>query len=298
MSVTGARTGSQSDCRGPLTAISPCPRPQWRCMPWKNGGLRAFQHRLGPTSFQGLHPRFVLRGTSTVIISRDCDERACELHCAALSPSPASRALLLSQAGPHSARAITVPTTHDAVLIPSAQFRACCARARARWRLTPASHTTCGLRSAHGSQLAVDATIVSALTRVNPGRGVRSSPAKTALHSSGSPAAPVTPPPASGNRKDGGPLGDPGRNRPPASKPRTTAARPRMRELGHEFLAAAAFCRASGLATPPHRLAALGTPSLGVQGTWDAGDSVAQAQKSCGKKQSQGVVSDCGGCSS
>ena len=50
-----------------------------------------------------------------------CDERACETHFSDLTL--ASRALLLSQAGPHSARAITVAPTHEAVSIPNAQFR-------------------------------------------------------------------------------------------------------------------------------------------------------------------------------
>ena len=53
--------------------------------------------------------------------ARTCGERACETHLAELSP--ASRALLLPQAGPLSARAFTVAPTHDGVVIPSAQFR-------------------------------------------------------------------------------------------------------------------------------------------------------------------------------
>ena len=50
-----------------------------------------------------------------------CDERACETHLAELSP--ASRALLLSQAGPHSTQAFTVAPTHGGVVILSVQFR-------------------------------------------------------------------------------------------------------------------------------------------------------------------------------
>ena len=49
------------------------------------------------------------------------DERALETHFSHLSP--ASRALLLSQAGPHSSRALNVLPTHEEVVIPSAQFR-------------------------------------------------------------------------------------------------------------------------------------------------------------------------------
>ena len=53
--------------------------------------------------------------------SRACDERALETHFTDLSP--ASRALLLSQAGPHSGRVFTVLPTSDDVTIVSAQFR-------------------------------------------------------------------------------------------------------------------------------------------------------------------------------
>ena len=62
-----------------------------------------------------------LQGNIPLPSARTCDERACETHLAELSPT--SRALLLSQAGPHSARAFTVTHTHDGVVIPSAQFR-------------------------------------------------------------------------------------------------------------------------------------------------------------------------------
>ena len=47
--------------------------------------------------------------------------RAYETHLSDLTL--ASRALLLLQAGPHSARAIAVAPTHEAVSIPNAQFR-------------------------------------------------------------------------------------------------------------------------------------------------------------------------------
>ena len=50
-----------------------------------------------------------------------CDERAFETFFS--SPSPASRALLLSQAGPHSSRAFTVLPTHEDVTLPGAHFR-------------------------------------------------------------------------------------------------------------------------------------------------------------------------------
>ena len=53
--------------------------------------------------------------------SRSCDERELETHFTNLSP--ASRALLLSQAGPHSGRVFTVLPTSDDVTIASAQFR-------------------------------------------------------------------------------------------------------------------------------------------------------------------------------
>ena len=55
------------------------------------------------------------------LAARACDERAFGTHLSELSP--ASRALLLSQAGPFAARAINVPPTHPDVTIPSAQFR-------------------------------------------------------------------------------------------------------------------------------------------------------------------------------
>ena len=53
--------------------------------------------------------------------ARACDKRAFEMHFATLPP--ASRALLLSQAGPHAACCFTVCPTHEAVTIPAAEFR-------------------------------------------------------------------------------------------------------------------------------------------------------------------------------
>ena len=53
--------------------------------------------------------------------SHACDERALETHLADLSP--ASRALLLSQAGPHSARALMVLPTCEDVVVPASHFR-------------------------------------------------------------------------------------------------------------------------------------------------------------------------------
>ena len=53
--------------------------------------------------------------------ARACDERALETHLPELSPS--SRALLLSQAGPHAARVFTVLPTWDEFAVPSSLFR-------------------------------------------------------------------------------------------------------------------------------------------------------------------------------
>ena len=50
-----------------------------------------------------------------------CDERALEMHLSDLDT--ASRALLLSQAGPHAGRALTVRPAATELLIPPAQFR-------------------------------------------------------------------------------------------------------------------------------------------------------------------------------
>ena len=50
-----------------------------------------------------------------------CDERALETHLSHLNP--ASRALLLSQAGPHAGRALTALPTSAAVALPSEHLR-------------------------------------------------------------------------------------------------------------------------------------------------------------------------------
>ena len=64
---------------------------------------------------------YVAGNAGLAMASRACDERALETHFTDLSP--ASRALLLSQAGPHSGRVFTVLPTSDDVTIASAQFR-------------------------------------------------------------------------------------------------------------------------------------------------------------------------------
>ena len=53
--------------------------------------------------------------------ARACDKRAYETHLSDLTP--ASRALLLSQAGPFASRARNLMPTRDDIAIPSAQFR-------------------------------------------------------------------------------------------------------------------------------------------------------------------------------
>ena len=53
--------------------------------------------------------------------ARACDKRAYETHLSDLTP--ASRALLLSQAGPFASRALNLMPTRDDIAIPSAQFR-------------------------------------------------------------------------------------------------------------------------------------------------------------------------------
>ncbi|OLP88685.1 hypothetical protein AK812_SmicGene29924 [Symbiodinium microadriaticum] len=64
---------------------------------------------------RGDEPSDCLRGWQRTA-AHSCDERALEMQLSALTP--ASRALLLSQAGPHSARALTVPPTSEDVSIP------------------------------------------------------------------------------------------------------------------------------------------------------------------------------------
>ena len=58
-----------------------------------------------------------LRGWQRAAASA-CDERALQTHLSQLDPAP--RALLLSQAGPHVARALTAFRTSPAVVVPSA----------------------------------------------------------------------------------------------------------------------------------------------------------------------------------
>ena len=85
-----------------------------------------FRHAAGALSdLPGLHSRHdepadFRRGWLRKA-SHACDERTLETHLADLSP--ASRAQLLSQAGPHVARAFTVLPTSDDVAIPDAHFR-------------------------------------------------------------------------------------------------------------------------------------------------------------------------------
>ena len=73
-----------------------------------------------PQAPRGDEPADHLRGWQRRAASA-CDECALETHLSHLSP--ASRALLLSQAGPHPSRALNVLPTHEEVVIPSAQFR-------------------------------------------------------------------------------------------------------------------------------------------------------------------------------
>ena len=68
---------------------------------------------------RGDEPSDCLRGWQRTA-AHSCDERALEMQLSALTP--ASRALLLSQAGPHSARALTVPPTSEDVSIPRPTF--------------------------------------------------------------------------------------------------------------------------------------------------------------------------------
>ena len=76
--------------------------------------------------------------------SHACDERALEMHLADVCP--ASRALLLSQAGPHAARAFTVLPTSDDVAIPDSHFRVLLLR-RLRMPL-PLGPRSCSCRGA------------------------------------------------------------------------------------------------------------------------------------------------------
>ena len=55
------------------------------------------------------------------LAAHTCDKRAFEMHLADLTP--ASRARLLSQAGPFAARAFNITPARDDVTVPSAPFR-------------------------------------------------------------------------------------------------------------------------------------------------------------------------------
>ena len=95
------------------------------CTPLRPSRLRpAWETAAGlagppPQAPRGDEPADHLRGWQRHAASA-CDERAFETHLSHLSP--ASRALLLSQAGPHSSRALNVLPTHEEVVIPTAQF--------------------------------------------------------------------------------------------------------------------------------------------------------------------------------
>ena len=89
--------------------------------------------------------------------SHACDERALETHLADLSP--ASRALLLSQAGPHAARAFTVLPTSDDVAIPDSHFRVLLLRRlRMPLPLGPRSCSCRGALDAYGDHRAACST--------------------------------------------------------------------------------------------------------------------------------------------
>ena len=89
--------------------------------------------------------------------SHACDERALETHLADLSP--ASRALLLSQAGPHAARAFTVLPTSDDVAIPDSHFRVLLLRRlRMPLPLGPRNCSCRGMLDAYGDHRAACST--------------------------------------------------------------------------------------------------------------------------------------------
>ena len=89
--------------------------------------------------------------------ARACDERALETHLPELTT--ASRALLLSQAGPHAARVFTVLPTWDEFTVPSPLFRVLLLR-RLRLPLPfGPSHCSCrGTLDAYGDHRAACAT--------------------------------------------------------------------------------------------------------------------------------------------
>ena len=89
--------------------------------------------------------------------SHACDERALETHLADLSP--ASRALLLSQAGPHAARAFTVLPTSGDVAIPDSHFRVLLLRRlRMPLPLGPRNCSCRGMLDAYGDHRAACST--------------------------------------------------------------------------------------------------------------------------------------------
>ena len=82
------------------------------------GWGEALEDHADPTDRED-EPGSFLRGWHRA--ARACDERALETHLPELSP--ASRALLLSQAGPHAARVLRVLPTWDEFAVPSSLFR-------------------------------------------------------------------------------------------------------------------------------------------------------------------------------
>ena len=112
--------GLLNACSVPSMAESPCPLPPLLTL------YLGFAAPVWPTVLDvaaappregGDDPGNALQGWQRRA-ARACDERACETHLSDLPP--ASRALLLSQAGPRSARAFTVSPTHEcAYPVPS-----------------------------------------------------------------------------------------------------------------------------------------------------------------------------------
>ena len=99
--------------------------------------------------------------------SHACNERALETHLADLSP--ASRALLLSQAGPHAARAFTVLPPSDDVAIPDSHFRVLLLRRlRMPLPLGPRSCSCRGALDAYGDHRAACSTSSVLASRALP----------------------------------------------------------------------------------------------------------------------------------